>query len=102
MTQCATVTALPTGRATPNCKAPDANPEDWFPHEPQADRPTERAAYEQTARQLCAGCPIAVECLEKELLVAGTHGVFGGTAPWERRAMRRNALRRANRMAVAS
>jgi hypothetical protein len=106
MTQCATVTDLPTGRDVPNCKRPDANPEDWFPHEPQAERPVERAAYEQAARELCAGCPLAVECLETELLIAsrggGTHGIFGGTAPWQRKVMLRNERRRANRMAVAS
>jgi hypothetical protein len=99
MTQFATVTALPTGRDIPNCKQPDANPEDWFPHEPQTERPAERTAYEQTARNLCASCPLAAKCLETELLIAsrggGTHGIFGGTAPWQRQNMLRTARRHA-------
>lgn len=89
MTQFATVTALPTGRLTENCKQPGADPEAWFPHEPQADRPDERRRYEDRARQLCAGCPFTDQCLNTELVEAGanTHGIFGGTAPWERAAM---------------
>jgi hypothetical protein len=101
MTQCATVTALPTGRTIPEpkpkCFGDKVNK--FFPHEPPAVYPTARAGYEAMARHLCSGCPLAVQCLTGELERMddgdrATWGVFGGSAPWERRNMRRNAHRR--------
>lgn len=106
MTQCATVTALPTGPRTPKSKCHGADTDTWFPPEPQAERPNERANYVRDARKLCQGCPLIAECLQRELGVAvrtgSTHGIFGGTAPWERKSMLRNAQRRAHYQAVAS
>lgn len=106
MSNYATVTPLNTAARTPNCHAPDANADDWFPHEPQTDRANERAAYEQAARELCAGCPLIAACLEQALTDEAqygvhAHGVFGGRAPWERDSMRRFDRRLANRRAVA-
>jgi hypothetical protein len=107
MSKHATVTVLPTGpRPIENCKQPGVDPDAWFPPEPQADRVDDRRAYEQTARQLCAGCPLIAACLEQALAdesayAVHAHGVFGGRAPWERDNMHRAALRRANRQAVA-
>ena len=95
-TQFATVTALPTGpRPTEKCRQAGTDPDAWSPNEPPVERPNDRVAYEAKARDLCAGCPFTVTCLERELREAGrsTHGIFGGTAPWERQTIYRNARR---------
>lgn len=38
-----------------------ANPDEWFPTEPRTEEA--QAEYEQTARELCADCPVIAECL---------------------------------------
>ena len=81
---------------TRNCQQPGADPDAWFPDEPDVRDTQERAAYEETARTLCAGCPFRAECLEDALRFPEQAGIWGGTAPWWRRALRRS------RMAVAS
>ncbi|GAA4522841.1 hypothetical protein GCM10023191_102320 [Actinoallomurus oryzae] len=73
-------------------------PDEWFPNEPTSEEA--RTAYEQTARELCADCPVIAECLERALRLEAVpyvvpHGIFGGTAPWTRRAINRNRRRRA-------
>lgn len=88
MTDCATVTALPTGpRTTKKCRGDDVDR--YFPHEPPAEQGDARLAFEMKARALCSGCPFAVQCLTGELeRMAGdraTWGILGGSAPWERR-----------------
>jgi WhiB family redox-sensing transcriptional regulator len=102
MSNYATVTPLNTAARIPNCKLPDADPDAWFPHEPHAERTNERAAYETAARELCADCPLIAACLEQALTDESqygihSHGIFGGTAPWQRenmlRAVRRNAAK---------
>lgn len=80
------------------CGAPDANPEDWFPPEPQrADYPGDQAhaaaheSYEYAARALCRFCPVELECLERAIQQEGPHpghGIAGGTAPWQRQAIK--------------
>jgi hypothetical protein len=74
------------------CAARGANPEDWFPAEPGSGyRPKARARYEARAVALCRGCPVAVECLELAMLREGPargHGIAGGTAPWQRQAVK--------------
>jgi hypothetical protein len=78
------------------------DPDAWFPPEPtqggaeHADAvEARRAAYEQTALNLCGDCPVRAECLtlalheEDELPRSWIHGVRGGTAPWQRWQMRR-------------
>ena len=90
------VTALPASElerivhaAERPCVAPGADPEDWFPDaEPGLKA---HARYESRARALCRGCPVALECLECALLREGPvrgHGIFGGTAPWQRQAIK--------------
>lgn len=64
----------------------------WFPSQ---------AITVDMAREACAGCPVRAECLEKALRLNETEGIWGGTTPDERKTMRRNSLRRANRRAVA-
>lgn len=49
------------------------------------------------ARQLCAGCPVAADCLEFALAVPSMVGFWGGTTAEERkriRAERRQETRR--------
>lgn len=74
-----------------------ADPDRWFPPEPRSGFPEQRRAYEHRAAQLCGGCPVKTACLEYALRVEATgaypHGVWGGTAPWQRRQM--IAVRRA-------
>jgi Transcription factor WhiB len=72
------------------CVAPDADPEDWFPAEPRR-RSMACARYEYRALALCRGCTVAIECLELTLLREGPvrgHGIAGGTAPWQRQAIK--------------
>src|SRR5215211_5994789 len=63
----------------------------WYPIEPGPNAPIQRATYEAAARELCAGCPTKDVCLELALRRRELHGVWGGTAPWEREAMLRAA-----------
>jgi hypothetical protein len=106
MTNCATVTALPTGprytpvqdltsdeldrrvRAAGNCVGATADRvnEIWFPS---------RTITEDEARNACAGCPVIAECLEQALREEAkpgvdAHGVFGGRTPRQRNNMRRS------------
>lgn len=72
------------------CWASD-EPDRWFPPEPTSSYPYQRMAYKQEADQLCGGCPVRAACLEYALRVESRgqvpHGIWGGTAPWERRRM---------------
>ena len=66
------------------------DPDQWFPPEPRPGFPAARHAYEMKAIELCAGCPVRIECLEYSLRVEARSrqtpsGIWGGTAPWQRR-----------------
>jgi WhiB family redox-sensing transcriptional regulator len=41
------------------------------------------------AKAVCAGCPVARECLDWALRMGEAAGVWGGTTPEERRVLRR-------------
>ena len=43
------------------------------------------------AKRVCAACPVRPECLRHALDVGEDHGVWGGLAPRERRALRLRA-----------
>jgi hypothetical protein len=73
-------------------KCSDAGHDGWFPVDPQPSEPAEYAAYEDYAREACAGCPVIRECLELALRTESrpgvqAHGIAGGLAPWERLAL---------------
>lgn len=73
------------------CVAPDADPDEWFPAEPAGYHPRARAKYEARALALCRFCPVALECLELAIQREGPkrgHGIAGGTAPWQRKAIK--------------
>lgn len=97
MNQHATVTAIrPSHTPKPKCEGDDTDR--YFPHEPPPDQGPARLMFEAKARALCAGCPLAVQCLTDELtrmveIDRTTWGIIGGTAPWERRRMVKNSLR---------
>ena len=70
-----------------------STPDAWFPPEP--DHYTQESArarrrYEEHARRLCSGCPVQLHCLEMALRAEAAlpltwiHGIYGGTAPWQR------------------
>lgn len=40
------------------------------------------------AQAICARCPVAAACLDWALRIGQDHGVWGGTTPEERRALR--------------
>lgn len=44
------------------------------------------------ARAVCVRCPVTAECLDWALRTGQDHGVWGGTTPEERRALRRTGL----------
>jgi WhiB family redox-sensing transcriptional regulator len=41
------------------------------------------------AKRVCRSCSVQAECLAYALTVDDRHGIWGGTTPWERRAMKR-------------
>lgn len=47
----------------------------------------------QKAKQICRNCPVQCLCLEWALLAGIDHGVWGGLAEEERRALTRRASR---------
>lgn len=55
----------------------------WFP---------ERGESVEPAKQVCARCAVAAECLEYALgQGSALHGIWGGTSAIERRRLRRRA-----------
>ena len=49
-------------------------------------RGRERAARSETAKAICRGCAVRVQCLQHALSVRESHGVWGGLSTDERRA----------------
>ncbi|WP_414166740.1 WhiB family transcriptional regulator [Streptoverticillium reticulum] len=61
------------------------DPDIFFPVRGQSSEP---------AKEACAGCPVREPCLDYALTNRETHGIWGGTAEHERRALRRAARSR--------
>lgn len=71
---------------------------DWVEHAECRGAPTEeffpeRGEDTQTAKVICAACPVSVECLAWALDHGEKHGIWGGTSERERRSLRRNWTR---------
>jgi hypothetical protein len=71
----------------------------WYPDVEPTGAPG-RVEYEHHARKVCAECLVRTECLDLALRTESrygvrAHGIWGGTAPWERERMLRNSRRRA-------
>lgn len=58
-------------------------PLEWFVP-PDGVRGTARRKLEQRAKNICAGCPVAAECLADAETVADAWAVRGGLTPAER------------------
>jgi WhiB family transcriptional regulator, redox-sensing transcriptional regulator len=58
----------------------------WFPE-------TFHGAEHRRARKICDECPVKVECLEYALVNRIDYGIWAGTLPLERRALRRKMRR---------
>jgi WhiB family redox-sensing transcriptional regulator len=70
------------------CKGPKA--ELFFPPT-VPERKEERAAREHDAKEICASCAVAPECLQYALKIREAHGIWGGTTELERRAISERA-----------
>lgn len=63
----------------------DSNPDLFFPV-----RSGNQALVDvRAAKRICAACPVIGACLRYALTEPETYGVWGGTTPLERRAIRR-------------
>lgn len=51
-----------------------------------------RSAHATDARRICLSCSVRRRCLAYALEVEEAHGIWGGTTPAERRAMRKRAV----------
>ncbi|MGG7101281.1 WhiB family transcriptional regulator [Rhodococcus sp. 24CO] len=60
-------------------------------YSPGEERGRNRLAREQMAKQVCFRCPVIDDCLNFALETGEPHGVWGGTTPTERLALRRSA-----------
>jgi WhiB family transcriptional regulator, redox-sensing transcriptional regulator len=59
-----------------------SDPEVWFP---------ETGGSPHAAQAVCARCPIAARCFDVALTRNELTGIWGGTTPNQRRALRRRA-----------
>jgi WhiB family redox-sensing transcriptional regulator len=84
---------LPAGRALPFfagalCASAGKDPNLWHPdHGNRADA--------QAAKAVCQRCPAREPCLQWAMDTHESHGIWGGTTPRERTALRRAAGERA-------
>ncbi|MGC0362646.1 WhiB family redox-sensing transcriptional regulator [Rhodococcus sp. 27YEA15] len=60
-------------------------------YSPGDERGRNRAARENSAKQVCYRCPVIAECRGFALSTGEPHGVWGGMTPTERLALRKNA-----------
>ena len=70
------------------CSRGDVDPDQWYPVSATAPAARREAAQ---AIAVCSGCLVRVHCLELSLRywTVGQHGIWGGTVPAEREALRR-------------
>lgn len=81
------------------CRAPGANPDDWYEENLDEVLPTKgRGALRirrENARALCAGCPVQNLCLTGALARGERFGIWGGLIIDDvRRLARRQGYRR--------
>ena len=60
----------------------DADPELFFP-------PAGGSDQAEPGKRVCAGCPVAAQCLDLAQSEVIYHGIFGGLTVDERKALRR-------------
>jgi hypothetical protein len=80
------------------CSASGLSPDDWYTVSAPAAAARREAA---AAITICSGCEVRDECLELAMRnrASGEFGVWGGTVPPEREAMRAGRLARLTRIA---
>lgn len=76
----------------------DEDPELFFPE----GNTTPALIQSERARAICATCPVAARCLAYALERDERHGVWGGTTPGQRAAMRHAACLTCGRADVIS
>lgn len=75
--------------------APERGDDDYSNNQVARGKAT-AARYEQ-AKEICASCPVRVECLNYAIEQPEHYGVFGGMDPEERRLERRRRSKRARK-----
>jgi WhiB family redox-sensing transcriptional regulator len=78
----------------PGAACRSADPELFFT--PESELVADWQRREAEARAICGGCPDRVRCLDYALETRQAHGIWGGATESERRAMLRQADRRAS------
>ena len=63
---------------------------------PDGERQPEREIRERKAKEICAACPVRLECLNYAVSRPEKYGTWGGLNEDERSAERRRRMRRAN------
>ncbi|MFG2291859.1 WhiB family transcriptional regulator [Streptomyces sp. NPDC048603] len=58
---------------------------------PVGERGEARSARDQAAKEVCALCPVQVQCLRHALRVGEPYGVWGGLTETERRSLAERA-----------
>ena len=64
----------------------------WFTPPITGESPSERRVRERAAKQICARCPVRVECLDYALRVNEPFGIWGGLSERERRRLKRGVV----------
>lgn len=72
---------------TTNAACTTADPDIFFPEQGKGNT---RLMVEQ-AKAICAGCPVAMQCLA-EAIAENHDGIWGGTTAKERKSMRTRPL----------
>ncbi|MEJ4113405.1 WhiB family transcriptional regulator [Corynebacterium kroppenstedtii] len=72
-----------------SCRNTDAS---LFFH-PEGERGRARASRENTAKSICATCPVINRCREHALSVGETYGIWGGLSESERDTILKSRLR---------
>ncbi len=67
---------------------------DLFFH-PEGERGSARRRRDETAKAVCAACPVLAQCRSHALAVKEPYGVWGGLSEDERNAIHEASLRRA-------
>ena len=75
------------------CARVGVDPDQWYPVSAPAAEARREAAG---ALVVCTGCVVGMHCLELSLRywTVGQHGIWGGTVPAERAALRRELIER--------
>lgn len=53
----------------------------------QVERRIEKRRREERAKEVCAGCPVRLDCLDHAVTIGEQHGIWGGLTAKERRTL---------------